>query len=75
MQFLLRTLRFVIDVPYAAVVALQERGFDVQFIPEGEHARELYQAMNFVTLDDRKILMVRGVPQAKRSWSLFMSNV
>ena len=51
--------------PHAAVVALQERGFDVQFIPEGEHARELYRAMNFVTLDDRKILMVRGVPQAQ----------
>lgn len=51
--------------PHAAVVALKERGFDVQFVPEGEHARDLYRAMNFVTLDNRKVLMVRGVPQAQ----------
>lgn len=54
--------------PYRAVTALQEAGYDVQFLPEAsDSADELNQnrAFNFVTLAPRKILMVSGNPKTK----------
>ena len=52
--------------PVTAVSALRERGYTVSFIPAAEDARDIYRAMNFVTLDDGKVLMVEGVPAAIR---------
>ncbi len=52
--------------PVTAVNALRERGYTVSFIPAAEDARNIYRAMNFVTLDDGKVLMVEGVPEAIR---------
>jgi arginine deiminase len=48
-------------VPYAAVQALQARGYTVHSIPdEGEAQRRM--ALNFVTLAPRRILMPAGNP-------------
>jgi N-dimethylarginine dimethylaminohydrolase len=48
-------------VPYAAVEALQTRGYSVLFLPdEGEAERGM--ALNFVTLGPREILMAAGNP-------------
>ena len=52
--------------PVTAVNALRERGYTVSFIRAAEDARDIYRAMNFVTLDDGKVLMVEGVPAAIR---------
>ena len=50
--------------PHATISMLRERGFDVAFMPELED-REMNRAMNFVTLDSGKILMVEGLEQAR----------
>ena len=47
--------------PHAAVVALQERGYRVVFLPDRSEA-EANRALNFVTLGPRRILMVAGNP-------------
>ncbi|MFQ5595090.1 MAG: hypothetical protein ACE5HA_13170 [Anaerolineae bacterium] len=48
-------------VPFAAVEALQARGYSVLFLPdEGEAVRGM--ALNFVTLGPRHILMAAGNP-------------
>jgi N-dimethylarginine dimethylaminohydrolase len=47
--------------PHAAIMALQERGFEVVFLPDQGEA-DTNRAMNFVTLGPRKILMVGGNP-------------
>ena len=48
-------------VPYAVVEALRARGYTVLFIPdEGEAVCGM--ALNFVTLDPRRILMATGNP-------------
>jgi arginine deiminase len=67
---LMGTLRFVDRdlaiawpgrVPYAAVEALQARGYTVLFIPdESEAVRGM--SLNFVTLGPRRILMAAGNP-------------
>lgn len=46
-------------VPYAAVEALRERGFEVLFLPDEEEASS-GMALNFVTLGPRRILMAAG---------------
>ncbi|MCP3933860.1 MAG: amidinotransferase [Actinomycetia bacterium] len=51
--------------PHAAVEALRERGFEIVFVPEGESS-EPDRAINFVTLGPRRILMVDGLPGARR---------
>ncbi|MEM7206962.1 MAG: arginine deiminase family protein [Pseudomonadota bacterium] len=51
--------------PHATVMELQKRGFRVEFLP-GQEGSEPYRAMNFVTLDSGKILMVEGLESAKR---------
>ncbi len=51
--------------PHATVTALRDAGFTVAFIPETSEARDLYRAMNFVTLQDRTVLMVAGIPAAQ----------
>lgn len=45
--------------PHAAVMALQERGYKVAFVPDLEN-HTLNRAMNFVTLGPRKILLEEG---------------
>ena len=47
--------------PYAAVMALRERGYQVTFLP-GEDEAETSKALNFVTLGPRKFLMPGGNP-------------
>jgi N-dimethylarginine dimethylaminohydrolase len=48
-------------VPYAAVEALRDRGFQILFLPdEGEATRGL--ALNFITLGPRSVLMPAGNP-------------
>jgi arginine deiminase len=51
-------------VPFAAVEALRDRGFEVLFLPDfpGE---ELRAALNFVTLGPRRILMPAGQPRSQ----------
>jgi arginine deiminase len=46
-------------VPYAAVVALRERGYTVLFLPDLEEAVKGF-ALNFVTLSPRRILLPAG---------------
>lgn len=48
-------------VPYTAVKALRDRGYDVLFLPDENEARQ-GMALNFVTLGPRHILMVEGNP-------------
>jgi arginine deiminase len=48
-------------VPYAAVKALQTRGYSVLFLPDEDEARS-GMALNFVTLGPRRILMPAGNP-------------
>jgi arginine deiminase len=48
-------------VPYAAVEALRERGYQVIFLPDEKEA-EHGMALNFVTLGPRSILMASGNP-------------
>jgi len=48
-------------VPYAAVEALQARGYTVLFLPD-EGEAEHRMALNFVTLGPRRILMAAGNP-------------
>lgn len=52
--------------PFSAVRALQERGYDIVWLPEGpelDHGR----AFNFVTLGPRKVLMVAGYEIVQRT--------
>jgi arginine deiminase len=51
-------------VPFAAVEALRDRGFEVLFLPDfpGEERRA---ALNFVTLGLRRILMPAGQPRSQ----------
>ena len=49
--------------PHAAVMALRERGFEIAFLPAQDES-VMNRAMNFVTLDSGKILMVDGLDQA-----------
>ena len=52
--------------PFRAVEALQERGYEVVFLPDGdEPARN--RAINFVTVGPRKVLMVAGLAEFE-SW-------
>jgi len=48
-------------VPYAAVEALRDRGYQVLFLPDVEEAVQGF-ALNFVTLAPRRILMAAGNP-------------
>ena len=48
-------------VPFAAVEALRERGYQVIFLPDEKEA-EHGMALNFVTLGPRSILMASGNP-------------
>jgi arginine deiminase len=48
-------------VPYAAVQALQERGYNVLFCPDIQESVKSF-ALNFVTLGPRRILMSAGNP-------------
>jgi arginine deiminase len=52
--------------PFAAVQALRDRGFRVEF-PPGEDDNTRNRAMNFVTLGPRRILMVAGCDGARGS--------
>ena len=45
--------------PFAAVTALRDRGYRVEFLPDEEEGQR-NRAMNFVTLGPRRILMVGG---------------
>lgn len=45
--------------PYALVVGLHERGYDVIFLPEGDE-HEMNRAMNVVVLGPRRVLMNGG---------------
>jgi arginine deiminase len=51
-------------VPFAAVEALRNRGFEIRFLPDfpGEERRA---ALNFVTLGPRRILMPAGQPRSQ----------
>lgn len=52
-------------VPFAAVEALRQRGYQVLFMPdEGAASRRI--ALNFVTLGPRRILMAAGNPVSRR---------
>jgi N-dimethylarginine dimethylaminohydrolase len=51
-------------VPFAAVEALRARGYSVLFMPD-ETADERRQALNFVTLGPRRILMAAGFPASQ----------
>jgi arginine deiminase len=48
-------------VPFAAIEALQERGFRVIFAPDEQEAEE-GMALNLVTLGPRRVLMAAGNP-------------
>jgi arginine deiminase len=48
-------------VPYAAVEALRDRGYQVLFLPDLEEAVKGF-ALNFVSLGPRRILMAAGNP-------------
>jgi N-dimethylarginine dimethylaminohydrolase len=48
-------------VPFHAVEALRERGFEVRFIPDKSEAVRGH-ALNFVTIGPRKVLMAAGNP-------------
>lgn len=52
--------------PHAAVRALQDRGFRVEFLPISDEV-ESNRALNFVTLAPRRILMPAGNP-SMRDW-------
>jgi|GEM_PF-1825804 hypothetical protein len=45
--------------------ALQERGHEIIWIPEGDDM-DLNRGLNFVTLGPRKVLMVAGYPTVQR---------
>ena len=51
--------------PHAAVIALRERGYRVEFLPDQDEA-QANRALNFVTLGPRRILMVAGNPTTQR---------
>ncbi|MCC6471444.1 MAG: amidinotransferase [Alphaproteobacteria bacterium] len=51
--------------PHAAVMALRERGYRTEFLPDQEEA-QANRALNFVTLSPRRILMVGGNPVTQR---------
>jgi arginine deiminase len=51
-------------IPKAAVEALQERGYNVFFIPDEEEAKR-GMALNFVTLGPQRILMPNGNPKTQ----------
>jgi arginine deiminase len=51
--------------PYAAVRALEERGCEIVWLPEGDDL-DLNRAFNFVTLGPRKVLMVSGYPKVQK---------
>jgi arginine deiminase len=53
--------------PFAAVRALQDRGVQVLWLPEGDDM-DLNRAFNFVTLGPRKILMVAGYEAVQRGF-------
>ncbi len=48
-------------VPYAAVEALRDHGYQVLFLPDVEEAVQGF-ALNFVTLGPRRVLMAAGNP-------------
>ena len=52
--------------PFAAVHALQERGCEIVWLPEGDDM-DLNRGFNFVTLGPRKILMVSGYPAVQET--------
>jgi len=52
--------------PHTTVNALRERGFKVEFLPDDDQL-SLYRAMNFVTLESGRVLMVAGLDGA-RHW-------
>lgn len=51
--------------PFATVRALQERGYEIVWMPEGDDM-DLNRGLNFVTLGPRKVLMVAGYPTVQR---------
>jgi len=53
--------------PHAAVRALQDRGFEIVWLPEGDDV-DVGRAFNFVTLGPRKILMVAGYDAVQASF-------
>jgi arginine deiminase len=52
--------------PFAAVRALQERGCEIVWLPEGDDM-DLNRGFNFVTLAPRKVLMVAGYPAVQKT--------
>ncbi len=52
--------------PHAAVALLRDRGYQVEFLPDGDAAQN-NRAMNFVTLAPRRILMPGG-NDSTRTW-------
>ena len=52
--------------PFAAVRALEERGCEIVWLPEGDDM-DLNRGFNFVTLGPRKILMVSGYPVVQKT--------
>jgi N-dimethylarginine dimethylaminohydrolase len=51
--------------PHTAVMALREKGYEVEFLPEHD-STDMSRAMNFVTLASGKILMVDGLPTSQQ---------
>jgi arginine deiminase len=52
--------------PFAAVRALEERGCEIVWLPEGDDM-DLNRGFNFVTLGPRKVLMVAGYPAIQKT--------
>lgn len=51
--------------PHTAVTMLRDRGFEIAFLPEQEDST-MYRAMNFVTIESGKILMVAELHQIQQ---------
>ena len=56
--------------PHAAVEALQERGYEVGFLPDLDYT-SLGRALNVVTLGPRRILMVEGYPEVEKAYEAY----
>ena len=53
--------------PFAAVRALEERGMEIVWLPDGSDT-DLNRALNIVTLGPRKILMLAGYDPVQRAY-------
>jgi N-dimethylarginine dimethylaminohydrolase len=54
-------------VPYGAVEAVRERGYEVLWLPDEAEARQ-GMALNFVTLGPRHVLMPAGCPLTRATY-------